>query len=73
MSKRLTLYAAIALLLSAAGLEKVDAKGGRFSLHGPWPDTSVQNNAADAGARAGYEAKSFFMLPGGRHQRSHRL
>jgi hypothetical protein len=51
--------AAIALLSSTVGLEKVDAKGGPFSLHGPWPSTSAQNNAADAGAIVGYEAKSF--------------
>jgi hypothetical protein len=73
MSKLSTLCAAIALLLSAAGIEKVDAKGGTFSLHGPWPSTSAQNNVTDAGATAGYEAKSFFTPRGGRHQRSHRL
>lgn len=73
MGKLLTLCAAIALLLSAAGIEKVNAKGGTFSLNGPWPSTSAQNNAADARAIAGYEAKSFFMPRGSRHQRSHRL
>jgi hypothetical protein len=73
MSKRLTMCAAIALLLSAAGLEKVYAKGGPLSLHGPWPSTPAQNNASDADAIGGYEAKSFFTPPAGRHQRSHRL
>jgi hypothetical protein len=66
MTKLLTMCAAIALLLSAAGLEKADAKGGTFSLHGPWPSTSAQNNATDAGAPAGYEGRSFFAPPGGR-------
>jgi hypothetical protein len=61
ISKLLTLCAAIALLLSAAGIEKVYAKGGTVSLHGPWPSTSAQNNATNARATAGYEAKSFFM------------
>ena len=73
MSRRLTIFAAIALLLSAAGVEKVDAKGGHFSLHGPWPSKSGENNAAVVGTIAGYEAKSFFTPLGGQHQRSHRL
>ena len=73
MSKLLATCAAIALLLSVADLEKVDAKGGAFSLHGPWSSTSAQNNTTDAGAPAGYEAKSFFTPPGGRYQRSHHL
>jgi hypothetical protein len=72
MSKLLTLCAAIALSLSVAGIGKVDAKGGTFSLHEPWPSTSALNNVTDAGA-AGFEAKSFFTPRGGRHQRSHRL
>lgn len=73
MSKLSTLCAAIALLLSAASIEKVDAKGGAFSLHGPWPSTSAQSNVIGAGATAGYEAQSFLTARGGRHQRSHRL
>jgi hypothetical protein len=73
MSKLLTTCAAISLLLSAASLEKVDAKGGTFSLHGPWPSSSAQDNATDAGIPAGYEAKSFLTPPGSKLQRSHRL
>jgi len=73
MSKLLATCAAIALLFSVADLGKVDAKGGTFSLHGPWPSTSAQNIATEAGAPAGYEAKSFLTPPGGRYQRSHRL
>jgi hypothetical protein len=67
MSKLLAMCAAIALWLSAAGLEKVAAKGGPFSLHGPWPSSSAQDNATAAGAPANYEAKSFFTPPGGKH------
>jgi hypothetical protein len=66
MSKLLTICAAITLWLSAAGPEKVDAKGGPFSLHGPWPSALSQNGATDAGAPAGYEAKSLFTSPGGK-------
>lgn len=61
VSKLLTMCVAIALLSSTAGLKKVDAKGGTFSLQGPWPSTSAPNNSADAGAIAGYEAKSVLL------------
>ena len=73
MHRLLTTCAAIGLWLSVAGIEKVNAKGGNFSLHGPWPSTSAQNSGIDDRATAGYEAKSFFMQRDGRHQRSHRL
>ncbi|SHN68792.1 hypothetical protein SAMN05444170_1430 [Bradyrhizobium erythrophlei] len=73
MSRFLTTCAAIGLWLSVAGLEKVDAKGGPFSLHGPWASASAQNNATDAGAPTGYETKPCFTPPDGEHQRSHRL
>ena len=73
MSRLLTTCAAIGLLVSVAGLEKVDAKGGPFSLHGPWANASAQNNATDSAAPTGYEAKSFCTPPGSGHQRRHRL